>query len=75
MRLLARISPRPADTSERDVLDDALAKLPFNQRAAVVLCFYAQCSHREAADALGCPIGSIGPWITRALIALRKELA
>ncbi len=74
-RLLDRLRPGSPADGEHDVLDDALATLPFNQRAAVVLCFYAQCSHREAADALGCPIGSIGPWIARALAALRKELA
>lgn len=74
-RLLARLAPQEPESPDHDVLDDLLAALPFNQRAAVVLRFYAQLSHREIADALDCPIGSVGPWINRALAALRKELA
>jgi RNA polymerase sigma factor (sigma-70 family) len=56
------------------VLDDVLAILPFNQRAAVVLRYYAQLSIDEIADALGCRRGSVGPWISRALKSMRKVL-
>lgn len=57
-----------------EILDDVLAILPFNQRAAVVLRYYAQLSTDEIADALGCRRGSVGPWITRALKSMRKVL-
>jgi RNA polymerase sigma factor (sigma-70 family) len=57
-----------------EVLDDVLAILPFNQRAAVVLRYYAQLSIDEIADALGCRRGSVGPWISRALKSMRKVL-
>lgn len=60
--------------AEVDLLDDVLATLPFNQRAAVVLQFYGQFSHAETAAALGCPVGSIGPWISKALATMRREL-
>lgn len=73
-RLLPRLVSPTEQGPEHDILDDALATLPFNQRAAVVLRFYAQLSHHEIADALDCPIGSVGPWITRGLATLRKEL-
>ena len=53
-----------------DLLDD----LPFNQRAVVVLRFYVGLSNLEIADVLGCPPGSVGPWIDRALRHLRKVL-
>jgi RNA polymerase sigma factor (sigma-70 family) len=71
---LDRLGPA-APTSEHDVLWDVLDSLPFNQRAAVVLRFYAQMTEREIAEALGCATGSVGPWITRALAAMREELS
>lgn len=62
------------DATGGDTLDDVLADLPFNQRAAVVLRYYAQLSVTEIADALGCPRGSVGPWLSRALETMRKVL-
>ncbi len=56
-------------------LHDALAKLPFNHRAAVVLRFYHQLTEAEIADRLGCRPGSVGPWIQRGLRRLRRELS
>lgn len=50
-------------------------RLPFNQRAAVVLRFYADMTIADIAVALDCPQGSIGPWIDRALKSLREQLA
>ncbi len=64
-------TPRPVD----DALDDVLARLPFNQRAAVMLRFYAGFTTEQIADTLGCPPGSVGPWIDRALKKMRKELS
>jgi RNA polymerase sigma factor (sigma-70 family) len=55
-------------------LHDILMCLPFNQRCAVVLRFYAGMSNEEIADAMGCPIGSVGPWIQRAKQRLLEEL-
>ena len=63
------------ETAEYDPLWDVLINLPFNQRAAVVLKYYARLTETEIAGALDCPTGSIGPWISRALTALRKELS
>lgn len=76
-RLLRRL--RPVDgahrTGEPDVLDDVLGRLPFNQRAAVVLRYYAGFTTEEIAEAIDCPRGSVGPWIDRALRTMRKELS
>lgn len=55
-------------------LADLLDVLPFNQRAAIVLRFYAGLGNAEIAQVLGCPPGSVGPWIDRALTRLRREL-
>jgi len=56
------------------VLFDVLARLPFNQRAAIVMRYFAGMTEREIADALDTSPGSIGPWIHRALTTMRKEL-
>jgi RNA polymerase sigma factor (sigma-70 family) len=61
-------------TDETEIVTDLLGRLPFNQRAAVVLRYYVGYSTDEIATALGCPRGSVGPWIDRALTAMRKEL-
>ena len=74
-RLIGRISERPGETAAPDVLDDVLAGLPFQQRAAVVLRYYESRTTAEIAQVLGCAPGSVGPWIDRALSAMRKALA
>lgn len=73
-RSLARLAVGAAETTAPDVLDDVLNELPFNQRAAVVLRFYGQFTTSEIAASLGCPQGSVGPWINRALAHMRKAL-
>lgn len=73
-RLLARVAERDTTADRGEVLDDVLADLPFNQRAAVVLRFYAGLTTQEIATALGCPPGSVGPWIDRALTKMRKAM-
>lgn len=73
-----RLAPKltPVDVADPDVpLLDLLAGLPFNQRAVVVLRFYEAMTEAEIAAALDCPPGSVGPWLTRALATLRKELS
>ena len=73
----ARLSHRlvRADTIwNEEPIADLLDGLPFNQRAAVVLKFYVGLSNREIAEALECPPGSIGPWLNRALVHIRKAM-
>ena len=66
-----------ADHTERpaDVLFDVIERLPFNHRAAVIMRFYDRMTEAEIAEALDCKPGSVGPWIHRALTAMRKELS
>ena len=56
-------------------LFDALGRLKFNHRAAIVLRYYHQLTEAEIASALGCRPGSVGPWIHRGLRQLSKELS
>lgn len=66
---------RAEDVPAVDVpLYDALAKLRPKHRAAVVLRFYLGLTEVEIAGHLGCPTGSVGPWIRRGLDRLAAEL-
>jgi RNA polymerase sigma factor (sigma-70 family) len=66
---------RPEDVAEIDVpLYDALATLPFKHRTAVVLRYYLDLTEVEIAACLGCPTGSVGPWIRRGLDRLATQL-
>ena len=72
-----RALPRLVGSEEvvaTEVLDDLFDALPFNQRAAILLRFYAGMTNPEIAQALGCSVGSVGPWIARALKTMRKAL-
>jgi len=75
--VVRRRTPRAAaDVPAQDApLHDALATLPFNHRAALVLRYYLQMSEAEISAQLGCSPGSVGPWIQRGLRRLRKELS
>lgn len=71
----ARSEPTSAHgPPELDPLWDVLVRLPFNQRAVVVLRYYGDLTEAEIAEALDCPTGSVGPWLRRALDRMRKEL-
>lgn len=67
---------RPADDQvvDEDMIGWALTKLPARQRAAVVLTYYEQLSHREAAATLGCSVGTIKSNCSRGLDRLRTLL-
>ncbi len=66
---------RPEDVPAVDApLYDALATLPFKHRTAVVLRYYLGLTEVEIAGHLGCPSGSVGPWIRRGLDRLATEL-
>jgi RNA polymerase sigma-70 factor (ECF subfamily) len=57
-----------------DELGRALAQLPRQQRAAVVLRFYEDRPEREVADLLGCSVGSVKTHTSRGLTRLRQIL-
>ena len=59
-------------TLDADELLDAVGKLPYQQRAALVLRYYEHCSEAEIADALGCPRNTVKSHLRRGLAALRQ---
>ena len=74
-RSLVHLVERTPSPPPDDPLGDLFDRLPFNQRAVVILRFYEGCTVAETADALGCPQGSVGPWIDRAMATLREQLS
>jgi RNA polymerase sigma-70 factor (sigma-E family) len=67
----ARIDEMIAD---RDRLAKALQRLPYGQRAVIVLRYWHQLSEQETADALGNSVGTVKSQASRALSRLRHEL-
>ena len=57
-----------------DALGDAVAALPYRQRAVLVLRYYADLRESEIAHAIGCRPGTVKSLTSRALAALRKEV-
>jgi RNA polymerase sigma-70 factor (sigma-E family) len=57
-----------------DELAQAVARLPFRQRAVIVLRYYADLSEAEIALALDCRPGTVKSLGSRALAALSKEI-
>jgi RNA polymerase sigma-70 factor (sigma-E family) len=59
---------------EADEITDALAALPRRQRTALVLRFYLDLPDAEAAEVLGCRVGTVGSLVHRGLAQLRKDI-
>ena len=55
-------------------LDRALALLSLKERDALLMCFAADLSHAEAAEALGWPLGTLKTQVQRARAKLRLQL-
>lgn len=68
----------PGDFAEgaanRDAVWQALAGLPRQQRAALVLRFYEDLPDAEIAEALGCTVGTARGYVSKALSTLRARL-
>ena len=73
---MVRHGPAPASLPpfERE-LDDSLRRLPYDQRAVVVLRYWLGMSEADIANALGCRPGTVKSRHARALRVLRKELS
>jgi RNA polymerase sigma-70 factor (ECF subfamily) len=63
-----------ADVGLRIDLLAALARLPLEQRAPLLLVSVEQFSYAECAEALGIPIGTVMSRVSRARVALRTLL-
>ncbi len=68
-------APDPRRAPEPTDLDAILLGLPGRCRAAVLLCYLEGLTHREAADRLGCPEGTVSSLLSRGLAKLRTRFA
>lgn len=72
---MVRHGPSPEQLTERErELDDSLRRLPYEQRAVVVLRYWLGQSETEIAHTLDCRPGTVKSRHARALRTLRKEL-
>ena len=65
-------------SAELHDIDAALARLPAEQREAVILVMVEGWSYKEAAEIVGCPVGTLNSRLVRgrdALLALLGELS
>jgi RNA polymerase sigma factor (sigma-70 family) len=62
------------DRDLRFVIDEALARLPANYRAAIVLCYLEGMTHEQAAVHLRCPVGTVRSRLARGRDMLRHRL-
>lgn len=62
-----------ADVDTQDVLMRGLARLPRDQRVAVVMRHYAHMDEAQMASALGVPAGTVKSRLSRALKALAAD--
>ena len=74
----AELPERPAadafgDSDVRDALVGAVRLLPRRQRAVVVLRYFDDLTEAQAAEALGCSVGTVKSQTAKALATLRRD--
>lgn len=62
------------DLPGRDELFRFLNRLPYRQRAAIVLRYYGDHSEQQTADLLGCPVGTVKSLVSRGLKTLGDQM-
>ena len=65
----------PYSPEDRDVVWSAIMRLPFRQRAAIVLRYYEDLSEAQTAVVLHCSARAANSLVSRAMATLRQELA
>ncbi|MBG0818829.1 SigE family RNA polymerase sigma factor [Planomonospora sp. ID82291] len=61
--------------TDREALWAATGALPGQQRAVLVLHYFADLTHQQVADVLGCLLGTVKKQLSRALARLRVDSA
>jgi RNA polymerase sigma-70 factor (ECF subfamily) len=72
--LETRLGGETPTAADRAVVLKVMAELPVDQRAAVALCVAGDFSHAEAAEALGCPLGTVKSHVARGRARLVQAL-
>jgi RNA polymerase sigma-70 factor (ECF subfamily) len=72
----AASASRPLDEAQRrGRVQEALLRLPERQRAALILCYYEECSNTDAASVLGVSVEALESLLARARRAMKRELS
>jgi len=74
-RLVAQMPSRPALSLGASEMIDVLLRLPYRQRAVLVLRYWGDWSEAEIAGALGCRPGTVKTLASRGLARLKREVA
>lgn len=72
--LRAEVARDLPDVETQDAIGQAIRRLPYRQRAALILRYYEDLSEHETADALGCSLSAVKALVTRGTRALRERL-
>lgn len=70
----AAMADHADNSAERDEMWLLLATLPRQQRVVLVLRYYEGLTDAEIADVLGCAVGTVRGYVSRALATLRRQL-
>ena len=73
-RKLPLLAVHSGDELRFDELADAIARLPFRQRAVIVLRYYADLSEVRTAEVMGCSQGSVKSYCSRGVSRLSELL-
>lgn len=68
-----RVATSSDDPAERDLLWQALGKLPVRQRTVLVLRFYLDAADEQIAETLDCRRGTVRSLASRGLAVLRED--
>ena len=66
-------APTGSDPADRDVLWQALRRLPVRQRTVLVLRYYDDATDADIAAGLGCRLGTVRSLASRGLATLRRD--
>ena len=68
------VAAEPAEESQNEDLDAAIAALPESYRQVILLRYYEELSCQQVADRLGVPLGTATKTLSRAYAELRRLL-
>lgn len=69
------VQPTEVQAFETDDMAEVIARLPYRQRAVLVLRYWLDLSEADIAERLGCRAGTVKSLHSRALTRIRSEIS
>lgn len=66
---------KATDNEAKDLLSREIVRLPSRQRTALILCFYEELSHEDAAGAMNVSVSALQSLLMRAKTTLKREMS